>query len=1429
MCRKIFQITLISLIAFGIFSTVVIAQDQAPSVAPTIPGIPVPSLNPNQGTFTLNWTASSDTDGIAYYELQRSNDNGFTFTTIANPTTNSYSEIGLAPGTYLYRVRAVDGAGNKSAFSAILPRGIYALDNSQGTYRDAYIRDYDFVEGYSWRMGWADFETAEGVYDFSAIDYIISKLESIGKKLTIISLLDPDYIITAPGVTTWTYIDPVRGNPIVRAVPWDPYLLQRFRAFTKALGDHLVPVGGVPTPLRDHPVLANFHVGIPGLGPIREAGFEISNIPGYTRQNLLDAIKASLHAATDEFPNKCVSVGFWRVTDTVSSPELWEDIRVMILNEFDGVKNPKVGFFQDNLAASKDLDTGAITGYPNVDFARPLYLSKDSTHIMFQALTSWLNPFTGADKVANATPSDGIEYAYETYNAAYFELYVPDLDNPEYQPLLADWNSQCVNLSSVIVQAPVNNPPVAYDQGVSTDEDTPLAITLSATDPDGYSLTYSVVTQPANGTLSGTAPDLTYTPNANYNGADSFTFKANDGKADSNIATVSITINPVNDPPMLASIGNKAINENEKLEFTVSATDIDGDTLIYAATNLPTGATFDPATRIFSWTPAYDQQGTYQITFTVDDGRGGVDSETITITVNNVSLGLAADYKFDEGAGNIAKDSSGNGNDASLTDVAGWDPPLWSSDNPVSGYCLQFQDATDAVKLPNSVLNGLVNLTFEAWIRTQDTNAAIISGATAGIGGNQFTLYINKKDQVTLFVKEHSVIIDLPNLTDGNWHYLVWTRDGIGDGTNGINKIFMDGVLRGSAMLSTGALIIDPNGLWLGQEQDSVGGGWDLNQAFLGFMDEVKIRSDIDYSGKGTCGNGIWDIGEDINNCPSDANEYSLGPTEAPQKIKDEYEIGMYIYPGWHNFPGTGIYNLYEKWKPVITATAVVAGQDRPTVPLLNYYDDSNPVAADWMIKWGVENGVDFFVYDWYYYNAGIKANKALEEGFLKSKYVDSAKFAIMWANHSEVTKETAYAAADYVINNYFSHPGYYKVGGKPLFMVWDLRALIDGLGRIDKDSVDREKGKAETIALFDYFRSQSLAKGYGGAFIILVKSAYLEQTPGFSFADMKAVGVDGLTDYTYLLQGMAANSTRDYSQAITVNENTWEEYYQKMTDLYGANPYYFPVIAPGYDDYCIRSPEAGGKGSKIVTNSTPEKFQQLAQDARNFVESKNINPKIIMVEAWSEWSEGAIMAPTQKWGTAYLQALAGKFDNQPPTAPANLKATTVSSAQIDLSWNASTDNIGVTGYRIYRDGSRVGTSATTAYSDTGLSAGATYTYYVTAYDAAGNESERSNSVSVGLRPTDFAADLSRVKAYPNPYRGDKHSQIIFDNLTVNVRIRIYTLTGELVREIREQDGDRAYWDVRNKDGERVSSGIYIYHITNSKGEEKKGKVAVIK
>ncbi|MHB8660883.1 MAG: peptidoglycan-binding protein [Minisyncoccota bacterium] len=87
--------------------------------------------------------------------------------------------------------------------------------------------------------------------------------------------------------------------------------------------------------------------------------------------------------------------------------------------------------------------------------------------------------------------------------------------------------------------------------------------------------------------------------------------------------------------------------------------------------------------------------------------------------------------------------------------------------------------------------------------------------------------------------------------------------------------------------------------------------------------------------------------------------------------------------------------------------------------------------------------------------------------------------------------------------------------------------------------------------------------------------------------------------------------------------------------------------------------------------------------------------------------------------------------DTTPPTIPTNLSGTTISSSQINLSWNASTDNVGVTGYKIYRNGAQIAVTVGTSYSDAGLSASTAYAYTVSAYDAAGNTSVQSSSISI--------------------------------------------------------------------------------------------------
>ena len=93
----------------------------------------------------------------------------------------------------------------------------------------------------------------------------------------------------------------------------------------------------------------------------------------------------------------------------------------------------------------------------------------------------------------------------------------------------------------------------------------------------------------------------------------------------------------VNREPLLSAIGDKSVAENAQLTFAVAAVDSDADQLTLSASNVPAGAGFDPASRTFTWTPDYTQSGQHLVTFNVDDGYGGSDSEQITVSVTNTN------------------------------------------------------------------------------------------------------------------------------------------------------------------------------------------------------------------------------------------------------------------------------------------------------------------------------------------------------------------------------------------------------------------------------------------------------------------------------------------------------------------------------------------------------------------------------------------------------------------------------------------------------------------------------------------------------------------------------------------------------------------------------------------------------------------------
>jgi len=333
------------------------------------------------------------------------------------------------------------------------PRGLFVLDSAAGTQingvsmRDANLRSYAFLSGYVLRVAWSTLEPAQEVYDFTIISNILVHLEPLRQKLSLILVPpEPPYIAATPGVTTWQDLDR-NGNPLTRAVPWDPFLLQQRAKFLAALATNRF--GGIP--FRDHPLLYAINPYLPGgFTGIRDPNtVRLRDLPGYTRSNLLAAVQHELRALTAGFPDKFVQIGFWKVTDyenaSYGGMEAWEFLRQQLLAEFNGAARPRVGLFMENLAASRPAPgQDPVTGYPVSAFGAPLFLSQTNTWAAFQALGSWSQPFNPAhlDNTTNGTPADGIAWGFETYGCTYFELYVSDVDHAPYQEALRQWQQK---------------------------------------------------------------------------------------------------------------------------------------------------------------------------------------------------------------------------------------------------------------------------------------------------------------------------------------------------------------------------------------------------------------------------------------------------------------------------------------------------------------------------------------------------------------------------------------------------------------------------------------------------------------------------------------------------------------------------------------------------------------------------------------------------------------------------------------------------------------------------------------------------------------------------------------------------------------------------------------------------------------------------
>ncbi len=201
----------------------------------------------------------------------------------------------------------------------------------------------------------------------------------------------------------------------------------------------------------------------------------------------------------------------------------------------------------------------------------------------------------------------------------------------------------------IVAQQP-NNKPVADSKEVNLSEDSNAAILLSGSDLDGDPITFQVVSTPQHGSLSGTAPSLIYTPNANFNGADSFTYIANDGIASSDPAVVEILVAAVNDAPVaVAQSVSTAVNTD--LEIVLSGSDVDGDPLSYLLVSQPEHGSLSGTAPNLLYTPDPDYAGEDSFIFKVSDGDLESIQKTVSISVVSAGPGTVFfdDFESDQG------------------------------------------------------------------------------------------------------------------------------------------------------------------------------------------------------------------------------------------------------------------------------------------------------------------------------------------------------------------------------------------------------------------------------------------------------------------------------------------------------------------------------------------------------------------------------------------------------------------------------------------------------------------------------------------------------------------------------------------------------------------------------------------------------------
>lgn len=379
---------------------------------------------------------------------------------------------------------------------------------------------------------------------------------------------------------------------------------------------------------------------------------------------------------------------------------------------------------------------------------------------------------------------------------------------------------------------------------------------------------------------------------------------------------------------------------------------------------------------------------------------------------------------------------------------------------------------------------------------------------------------------------------------------------------------------------------------------------------------------------------------------------------------KKPYQVAAYYFPNWHPDGrnearhGTG----WTEWDVLRRAQPRFPGHDQPKIPLWGYEDESMPEAMAKKINTAADHGLDAFIFDWYWQD-GPFLQRALDEGFLGAANNHRIKFALMWANHEwldihPASPETLSSPAslhpgtvssaawqhlvDHVVEDYFSHPSYWTIGGNPYFSIYEPTTLLRGMG-----------GMAATLDALGYLRERTRAVGFEDIHLNLVLWQLSVLPTEAALPDalevIRQLGVASIGSYVWLHHVEPPEfpaTPYSYVRDRAVEHWIWAE--NNYTAVPGGVPFH-PNVTMGWDpsprtDQGKPYENLGYPYTPILTGNTPEEFKIALRAAREFLDRQAEGDRIVSINAWNEWTEGSYLEPDTVHGFEYLHAIKAVF-----------------------------------------------------------------------------------------------------------------------------------------------------------------------------------------